>query len=519
MASRAQLTASFLWMCPGYYRHDEGYTPDWPGMARFKGPIVHPQSWPESLDTSGKHVLVIGSGATAATMVPALAPKCGHVTVLQRSPSYYYAGTSDPPLAAELRSLGVEESLVLEIMRRRYLLDDEIYLKRSAEEPEVVAAELIADARKHLGPDYDVETHFTPKYWPWRQRLCLIPDGDFYTAIREGRASMATDEIETFTETGVLLKSGKNIDADIIVTATGLQLIPFGGIALEVDGAPVAASDTITFHGMMFTGLPNLAWVFGYIRATWTFRVDLVADFVCQMLNHMDAQRLKARRRGDPRGRARHATPSLAEARNIQPRLRHARPARAPQMRRQAEVGAQPRLLHRPRPVARRSRRRRGAGVRVSLPAKESDMPKPINFIELANLSADARQRLLTRTEADLGPFEEKVRPIIEAVRTEGDVALSRFARQFDKSPVEAACHRRDGCRFRRRRSRARSGRCVRRWPSRLNRSANSTRTRSPRRCGCTRFAPACSPAIARRPSPPSPATCRAARARSRVSR
>ncbi len=288
-----EITASFLWMCPGYYRHDEGYTPDWPGMSRFKGPIVHPQNWPEDLDTTGKHVLVIGSGATAATMVPELAKMCGHVTVLQRSPSYYYAGASDHPLAAELRSLDVEESLVLDIMRRRFLLDDEIYLKRSAEEPEVVAAELIADARKHLGSGYDIETHFTPKYMPWRQRLCLIPDGDFYTAIREGQASMATDEIESFTETGVLLKSGKSIDADIIVTATGLQLIPFGGIALEVDGSPVAAADTITFHGMLFTGLPNLAWVFGYIRATWTFRVDLVADFVCQMLNHMDARGLK----------------------------------------------------------------------------------------------------------------------------------------------------------------------------------------------------------------------------------
>ncbi|MEZ5925219.1 MAG: NAD(P)/FAD-dependent oxidoreductase [Hyphomicrobiaceae bacterium] len=288
-----QITASFLWMCPGYYRHDQGFTPQWPGMSRYRGPIVHPQNWPEALDTTGKHVLVIGSGATAATMVPALAPKCGHVTVLQRSPSYYFSGTTNPPLAAELRSLGVDESWVLEIMRRRYLLDEEIYLKRAAEEPEAVAAELIADARKQLGPDIDVETHFMPRYLPWRQRLCLIPDGDFYAAIRSGQASMVTDEIETFTESGVLLKSGKEIAADIVVTATGLELLAFGGISLEVDGKPVEASDTVTFHGLMFTGLPNLAWVFGYIRATWTMRVDLVADVVCKILNYMDAHHLK----------------------------------------------------------------------------------------------------------------------------------------------------------------------------------------------------------------------------------
>jgi cation diffusion facilitator CzcD-associated flavoprotein CzcO len=288
-----QFTTHFLWVCSGYYRHEDGYTPEWPGMARFKGPIIHPQRWPVDLDSAGKEVLVIGSGATAATMVPALAPLCRHVTVLQRSPSYYFAGTTDPPLAAELRSLGIDESWIFEIMRRRYLADEEVYLRRSAGEPETVAAELIANARSHLGPDYDVDTHFTPHYRPWQQRLCLIPDADLYRTIRSGKATMVTDEIETFTETGVLLRSGRALDADIVVTATGLRLLAFGGIEIEVDAAPVAAADTVTYHGMMFTGLPNLAWVFGYIRATWTMRVDLVADFVCKLLNHMEAHGLK----------------------------------------------------------------------------------------------------------------------------------------------------------------------------------------------------------------------------------
>jgi cation diffusion facilitator CzcD-associated flavoprotein CzcO len=288
-----QLTARFLWMCSGYYRHDAGYTPEWSGMARFRGEVIHPQEWPADFEGAGKEVLVIGSGATAATMVPALAPSCGHVTVLQRSPSHYFAGTTNPPLAAELRGLGIDESWVFEIMRRRYLADEDVYLKRSAGEPEAVAAELIANARNCLGPDYDIDTHFKPRYRPWQQRLCLIPDGDFFTSIRSGKVTMVTDEIETFTETGILLKSGKALDADIIVTATGLRLLAFGGIEFEVDGAPVVAPDTVTFHGMMFTGLPNLAWVFGYIRATWTMRVELVADFVCKLLNHLDANGMK----------------------------------------------------------------------------------------------------------------------------------------------------------------------------------------------------------------------------------
>jgi histidinol dehydrogenase len=341
--------------------------------------------------------------------------------VLQRSPSYYFAGTTNPPLAAELRGLGIDESWVFEIMRRRYLADEDVYLKRSAGEPEAVAAELIANARNCLGPDYDIDTHFKPRYRPWQQRLCLIPDGDFFTSIRSGKVTMVTDEIETFTETGILLKSGKALDADIIVTATGLRLLAFGGIEFEVDGAPVVAPDTVTFHGMMFTGLPNLAWVFGYIRATWTMRVELVADFVCKLLNHLDDD-----------------APPLAPSGKLQSGLRHARPARAPEMWRQAQMAAQPRLLHRQGPAARNSRQRRGAGVCVTVVVKDARMAKDINFIELAKLTPDARRRLMTRTEADLAPYEAQARPIIEAVRGEGDAALARFARQFEHAPVEA---------------------------------------------------------------------------------
>jgi cation diffusion facilitator CzcD-associated flavoprotein CzcO len=282
-----QFTANFLWMCQGYYRHSEGYTPDWDGMQDFKGQIVHPQAWPDDLDYRGKQVVVIGSGATAATLIPAIAEDAGHVTMLQRSPTYFRAARNANELADMLRELKIDEAWIHEIVRRKILYDQDAFTRRSFEEPEAVKRELIEGVRAHLGPGYDVETHFTPTYRPWRQRLAFVPDGDLFAGIRSGKASVVTDEIERFTETGLLLKSGKTLDADLIITATGFHLCVLGDIVFTIDGEPLAFSDTVTYRGMMFTGIPNMAWVFGYFRASWTLRADLVADFVCRLLNHM----------------------------------------------------------------------------------------------------------------------------------------------------------------------------------------------------------------------------------------
>ena len=282
-----RFTANFLWMCQGYYRHSEGYTPHWDGMETYKGRIVHPQNWPEDLDYSDKKVLVIGSGATAATVVPAMAGKCEHVTMLQRSPTYFRSGRNAIELAAQLRELHIEEAWIHEIVRKKILHDQALFAKRTFEEPEQVRQELLGAVRALLPPDYDVDTHFTPNYRPWRQRLAFVPDGDLFAGIRSGAASVVTGEIERFTEKGVLLKSGEELAADLIVTATGFNLCVLGDIAFEVDGRPVKFSDTVTYRGTMFTGMPNMVWVFGYFRASWTLRADLVADFVCRLLKHM----------------------------------------------------------------------------------------------------------------------------------------------------------------------------------------------------------------------------------------
>jgi len=282
-----RFTANFLWMCQGYYRHEQGYTPHWDGMETYQGLIVHPQSWPEDLDYKGKNVLVIGSGATAATLIPAMAAECGHITMLQRSPTWFRSGRNAIELVEQLRELQIDEAWIHEIARRRILLDQTLFTKRTFEEPEQVRQELLDSARAQLGPDYDIETHFTPRYRPWQQRLAFIPDGDLFQAIRSGKASVVTDEIERFIETGVLLKSGRQLQADIIVTATGFNLCVLGDIDFAIDGKPLNFADTVTWRGMMFTGVPNMAWVFGYFRASWTLRADLVADFVCRLLKHM----------------------------------------------------------------------------------------------------------------------------------------------------------------------------------------------------------------------------------------
>ncbi len=281
-------TCGFLYMCQGYYRHSEGYTPDWPGMQDYKGRIVHPQTWPRDLDYSDMRVLVIGSGATAATVVPAMAGKCRSITMLQRSPTYFRTGRNAIEIAEELRKLKIDEAWIHEITRRKILHDQAAFTKRTFEEPEKVRQELLDNVRGFLGPDYDVDKHFTPRYRPWQQRLAFIPDGDLFKGIAEGKASVVTDEIERFTEKGVLTKSGQEIEADLVVTATGFNLCVMGDIAFSIDGKPLNFNDTVTYRGMMFTGVPNMAWVFGYFRASWTLRADLVADFVCKLLDHMD---------------------------------------------------------------------------------------------------------------------------------------------------------------------------------------------------------------------------------------
>lgn len=289
----ARFTAGFLWMCQGYYRHEEGYTPDWPGMDRFGGRIVHPQTWPEDLDYAGKRVVVIGSGATAATIVPAMADTAAHVTMLQRSPTFFRTGRNAIEIADELRVLGINEDWIHEIVRRKILFEQARFIDRTQREPEAVKAELLAEVRRHLGPDYDVATHFTPRYRPWQQRLAFIPDADLFRGIAQGRASVVTDEIECFTETGLVLKSGATLEADIIVTATGFHLSVLGDIDFAIDGEPLVFGDSVTYRGMMFTGVPNMAWVFGYLRAAWTLRADMVADFVCRLLNHMQTRQAR----------------------------------------------------------------------------------------------------------------------------------------------------------------------------------------------------------------------------------
>ncbi len=284
-----RFTTNFLWMCQGYYRHDQGYTPEWPGMSSFNGRIVHPQTWPDDLDLTGKRVVVIGSGATAATLVPNI-KGAAHVTMLQRTPIFYRTGRNANALADELRDLQVDENWIHEIVRRRILRDQDIFTKRTFNEPEKTKEELLNLARANLPADFDIDRHFTPDYRPWRQRIAFIPDGDLFKAISAGRASVVTDEIETFTETGIALKSGAHLDADVIVTATGFHLSVQGGIDFSIDGTQFNLADTITYRGMMFTGVPNLAWVFGYFRASWTLRADLVGDFVCRLLTHMKSR-------------------------------------------------------------------------------------------------------------------------------------------------------------------------------------------------------------------------------------
>ena len=299
-----RVSAGFLWMCQGYYRHAEGFTPDWPGMEDYQGRIVHPQTWPEDLDYRDKEVVVIGSGATTATLVPAMAGDCSHITVLQRSPTYFFPGSNRNELADTLREIDIPEEWIHTIVRKKILHDQEMLTRLSVEQPELVKAELINGVRQLLPEGFDVDTHFTPRYRPWQQRLAFVPDGDLFKGISNGKASVVTDQIVRFTEKGVLLESGDELVADIIVTATGFNLSILGDIAFSIDGEALDLAETVTWRGAMFTGVPNLAWIFGYFRASWTLRSDLIGDLVCRILHHMDemgARRVTPQLRPDER--------------------------------------------------------------------------------------------------------------------------------------------------------------------------------------------------------------------------
>src|SRR5882762_2509708 len=284
-----QFTTKFLYMCSGYYDYAEGYMPGWPGMERYGGRIVHPQQWPDDLDYAGRRIVVIGSGATDVTLVPALAESAVHVTMLQRSPTYIVARPSEDVIANWLRGR-VSARLAYGLVRWKNVLLQMYFYNLARRKPGKTKKGIMHLAKKALGPEYDVEKHFSPRYNPWDQRLCLIPDADLFLALRSGKASVATDEIAGFTEKGLRLQSGDELEADIIVTATGLKLKLLGGMELMVDGVAVTPSRAMTYKGMMYSEIPNLASAFGYTNASWTLKADLTAEYVCRLLNYMDAR-------------------------------------------------------------------------------------------------------------------------------------------------------------------------------------------------------------------------------------
>ncbi len=282
-----QISCGFLSMCAGYYSYAHPHRPHFEGAESFRGEIVHPQLWPEDLDYAGKRVAVIGSGATAVTLVPAMAETAAHVTMVQRSPTYVVSRPGEDVIARRLQRF-LPEGLAYRLVRAKNIQLQRLLYSRTRTNPEWVRRKLLDAVREKLGPDYDVEKHFTPRYDPWDQRLCLVPDDDLFDAIKSGRASVVTDRIERFTESGIELESGEKLEADVIVTATGLELEVLGGARFSVDGEPVDFAQTWTYKGMMFSDVPNLVQTFGYINASWTLRADLTAEFVCRLLALMD---------------------------------------------------------------------------------------------------------------------------------------------------------------------------------------------------------------------------------------
>jgi cation diffusion facilitator CzcD-associated flavoprotein CzcO len=283
---RSEQTCGFLYVCSGYFRYDEGYTPDWPGLSSFAGPVVHPQFWPADLDLTGKKVVLIGSGATAATILPAITGTASQVTMLQRSPSYVMTMPKNDPTVVLLRKLLPAKRAYQASRWKNAYMAMTIY-KYCVKHPARTKRWFMKLAARQLPEGYDVDTHFNPSYFPWDQRVCLVPDGDFFAAIKTGGAEVVTDNIEEFTPTGIKLRSGKELEADVVITATGLNLLPLGSIELTVDGEPVTIGERVAYKGMMLDGVPNMAFALGYTNNSWTLKVDLVAKYVVRVLTFM----------------------------------------------------------------------------------------------------------------------------------------------------------------------------------------------------------------------------------------
>ena len=284
-----RMTCSFLFLCTGYYRYDHGHLPQFAGMQRFGGRIVHPQHWTDDVQYAGRRVVVIGSGATAVTLVPALAERAAHVTMLQRSPTYIVAIPGEDPLALLVRRL-LPERLAYPLVRWKNIALTMLVFQLSRRQPSLVKRLIRRGLERQLPPGYDIDADFTPRYNPWDQRMCVVPDGDLFAAIRAGRASVVTDTVDTFTESGLRLGSSAELEADLIITATGLELQALGGAELVVDGRPVELAQTLGYKGMMLSDVPNMAMALGYTNASWTLKCDLTCEYVCRLLNHMAAR-------------------------------------------------------------------------------------------------------------------------------------------------------------------------------------------------------------------------------------
>ncbi|MCQ8895783.1 NAD(P)/FAD-dependent oxidoreductase [Limnobacter humi] len=281
-------TSSFLLGCTGYYNYDQGYLPEFKGIQKFKGELVHPQKWTADIDYTGKRVVVIGSGATAITLVPAMSDKAAHVTMLQRSPTYIASIPSVDPVSSVLKKF-MPDTLVYKIGRARNIGLQRLIFKLSKERPKAIKRLLLGATRLRMGKDFDMK-HFTPSYNPWDQRLCVVPDGDLFKVLKQGKASIVTDHIDSFVENGIKLKSGQVLEADMVVTATGLDLQILGGMSLTVDGESLSPSQTMSYKGVMMSGIPNFGMVFGYTNASWTLKADLAAEYMCRLINHMESK-------------------------------------------------------------------------------------------------------------------------------------------------------------------------------------------------------------------------------------
>ena len=284
---RETITCRFVNMCCGYYRYDQGYLPEFPGYNEFRGTLVHPQHWPADLDYSGKRVVVIGSGATAITIVPAMADTAAHVTMLQRSPSYVVSRPAEDWWANQLRRF-LPGRLAYGLTRWRNVMLQQFFYRLARKRPEGFKLRVIQMVRDELGPEFDVDKHFTPAYAPWDERLCLVPDSDLFKALKSGKASVVTDQIDTFTSDGIRLKSGETLPADIIVTATGLNLLLIGGADVAIDGRKLDPSQSLNYKGVMISNVPNTAITFGYTNASWTLKADLTSEYFCRLINYMD---------------------------------------------------------------------------------------------------------------------------------------------------------------------------------------------------------------------------------------